>query len=80
MTVKCFRDFLVLALVVKFSAEFEALLSGMVVEVEHLGVLSECVEDDLANFNEEVDTGHDARLLLHLWVLAVGHEDQVLGV
>ena len=73
VTMESFRDFLVLTLVVVLGTEFEASLSSQVVEVQHLRVLSESVQDDLAHFNEEGNVWHQSILLLNFTVLAVGH-------
>ena len=80
VTVESFRDFLVLTLVVVLGTEFEASLSSQVVEVQHLRVLPESVQDNLAHFNEEGDVWHQSILLLNFTVLAVGHQDKIIRI
>jgi hypothetical protein len=53
---------------------------SLVVEVDHLRVLSEGVEDDLANLNEKGDASHQVLLLLNRLVVAVGQNHELLGV
>lgn len=44
----------------------------LVVKVDHLRVLSECVEDNLADLDEEGDASHQVLLLLNSLVVTVG--------
>ena len=53
---------------------------SLVVEVNHLRVLSEGVEDDLADLNEKGDASHQVLLLLNRLVVAVGQNHELLGV
>ena len=53
---------------------------SLVVEVDHLRVLSEGVEDDLADLNEEGDASHQVLLLLNRLIVAVGQNHELLGV
>ena len=80
MTMKSFRNFLVLRFVVVLSAEFETFLCSLVVKIKHLGVLSQCVKNDLAHINELVHGWHDSVLFLDFLELTVGHNNQVFGV
>ena len=53
---------------------------SLVVEVDHLRILSEGVKDDLADLDEEGDASHQVLLLLNRLVVAVGQNHELLGV
>lgn len=71
MRVNSFRNLDVLSFAVELEAEVEALYCRAVVELKHLGVLPEAVQDDLGDVQEEVDAGEDSVPVLHFFDAAI---------
>ncbi len=55
-------------------------MSGLIVKVKQFRVLSQCIENNFANFHEEVQAWHYSGFFLDLRVLRVGHEHEVFWV
>lgn len=71
---------LVLDLVLVLGTEIEDSLRSLVIKVDHLGVLSQGVEDNLAHIYEEQYARHQILLSFHCLVVAVCQEHQFFWV
>jgi hypothetical protein len=80
VVVKGLSDAGILKAVPILGTEVEDSGGCLVVEVDHLRVLSECIQDDLADLNEEGDASHQVLLLLNSLIVAVGQNHEFLGV
>ena len=67
----------VLSLAVELEAEVEKIVRDLVIDVKELGVLSECVHDDLCDTCVEVDPWDQPLLVNDLLKVTISQQDQL---
>jgi hypothetical protein len=78
--VKSLSDAHVLHSVVVLAAEVKYALGCLIIEIDHLGVLSQGVKNDLAHIDEEGDSVHQTLLRLYLGKATICEEHQLLRI